>query len=58
MTNRGLVLLIAVAATLVCLYDLYMAIFGTGNGRIISCIFAVVMGVIAIASFRRLTTTP
>ena len=58
MTNRGLVLLIAVAATLVCLYDLYMAIFGTGNGKIVSWIFAIVMALIAIVSFRRLTTTP
>jgi len=58
MTNRGLVMLIAVAATLVCLYDLYLAIFGTGSGKIISWIFAVIMAVIAILSFRRLTSTP
>jgi len=51
-------MLIAVAATLVCLYDLYLAIFGTGSGKIISWIFAVIMAVIAILSFRRLTSTP
>ena len=57
MTNRGLLLFIAIAATLVCLYDLYLALFGTGS-KIFAWIFAVVMAAIAISSFRRLTTTP
>ncbi|MBV9270020.1 MAG: hypothetical protein JO165_02940 [Candidatus Eremiobacteraeota bacterium] len=57
MTNRGLLLFIAIAATLVSLYDLYLALFGTGS-KIFAWIFAVLMAAIAISSFRRLTTTP
>ena len=57
MSNRGLILLIAVAATLVCLYDLYLALFGTGS-KVFAWIFAIVMAAIAISSFRRLTTIP
>lgn len=57
MTNRTVVMLIGILASLVCLYDLYLAIFGTGP-KIVSWILAILMAAIAFSSFRRLTTTP
>lgn len=57
MTNRTVVMLIGILAALVCLYDLYLAIFGTGP-KIVSWILAILMAAIAFSSFRRLTTTP
>ena len=57
MTNRTVVLLIGIVAALVCLYDLYLAIFGTGP-KVVSWILAILMAAIAFSSFRRLTTTP
>lgn len=55
MTGRNGTLFIAILATLICLFDIYSALFGHGV-KIVAWILAVIMAAIAFSSFRRLAT--
>ena len=55
MTGRNGTLFIGILATLICLFDIYSALFGHGT-KIVSWILAAIMAAIAVSSFRRLAT--
>jgi hypothetical protein len=55
MSGRNGTLFIGILATVICLYDLYTAIFGSGV-KIVAWVLAVIMAAIAFSSFRRLST--